>query len=136
MTVACVVFAAFGLAGLAMLIGGVALPVRRLRFLRRAVRTAGSVVRLEKARSEPGDGPRHRLTIAFTGPNGSEVTFTESRGGEPRLGQEIRVLYDPADPRRARVEYGAGSAFLAGGILLVIGALWTLAVLLAWPSSC
>lgn len=132
----CAVFAAFGLAGLSVLAGGVILPVRRLRFLRRAVRTTGSVVRLEKARSEPGDGPRHRLTIAFTARDGSQISFTEVRGGEPQLGQEIRVLHDPADPRQARVEYGAGSALLIGGILVAIGGLWILAVVLAWPSTC
>jgi hypothetical protein len=58
--------------------------------------------------------------VRFTLPDGRTVQTEARMGTGPGFrfkGSEVTVLYDPADPRRARIE-----GFIAGGGQLVAGA--------------
>jgi hypothetical protein len=74
----------------------------------------------------PGEGSMHAVPIVrFTLPDGRTVQTEARMGATPgfnRTGAEITVLYDPADPRRARVDARmAGGGALVGGCMASLG---------------
>jgi hypothetical protein len=71
-----------------------------------------------------GDSSRTSIPVVrFTLPDGRTVQTEARMGTGPGFrfkGSEVTVLYDPADPRRARIE-----GFMAGGGALVAGCMTT-----------
>jgi hypothetical protein len=68
--------------------------------------------------------------VRFTLPDGRTVQTEARMGTGPGFrfkGSEVTVLYDPADPRRARIEgFMAGGGALVGGCLTAFGLLFLL----------
>jgi hypothetical protein len=96
-------------------------------FERVAQRAQGELVDIRyESIGTPGEGSMHAVpTVRFTLPDG-RVVQTEARMGTTpgfnRPGKEITVLYDPADPRRARVDAKmAGAGSLVGGCMASMG---------------
>jgi len=114
-------FVAFGLFYAA---NGVRALLAGRRFERAAHRAEGTVVdvrsRVVRRSSSSGRGSRSRTihipVVRFAIPDGRTVE-TESGGGSsfaPTIGSAVTVLYNPADPARARLEDTPG----AGGALV------------------
>jgi hypothetical protein len=114
--------------GLVFAFVGGALALQGLRsarasraFERIARRADGEVIdyRYETVGS-PGDGSRQSIPVVrFTLPDGRTVQTEARMGTGPGFnfkGREVTVLYDPEDPRRARIE-----GFMTGGGVLVSG---------------
>jgi Protein of unknown function (DUF3592) len=78
-----------------------------------------------------GDSSRHSVPVVrFTLPDGRTVQ-TEARMGSGSgfhfKGSDVTVLYDPADPRRARIEgFMAGSGQLVAGCMTTVGLFFVL----------
>ncbi len=106
---------------------------RARRFARRAARTTGAVVDLARRWSNPGGlgnlGSLNTDSLGNTGSylsfpivrfataEGQAVQFQSSTGTSwrsRRVGQTVPVLYDPANPRDARID-----TFMATGCLPV-----------------
>ncbi len=131
------IFCAVGLIFVAL---GVIMLVRARRFARRAVRTTGDVVDLARRWSNPG-GPGNLDSLGnsdslgntgglgstgsylyfpvvrFATADGQAVQFQSSTGTSwrsRRVGQTVPVLYNPANPRDARID-----TFMATGCLPV-----------------
>ena len=109
-----------GLDGLAFRVLGIGHPAREQAFARRASRAPGVVVGFRRrtiaSRSDYGssvyDFPVVRYTPSQTLQTlseGGEIEFESPAATRPRVvreGQPVTVLYDPADPRRARIASG------------------------------
>jgi hypothetical protein len=117
----------FALVGGSIALTGV-LSVRRSRqFERVALRADGELVdvRYETVRS-PGDSSRQSIPVVrFTLPDGRTVETEARMGTGPGFrfkSSDVTVLYDPADPRRARIEgFMAGGGALVGGCMAAFG---------------
>jgi Protein of unknown function (DUF3592) len=73
-----------------------------------------------------GNSSRQSIPVVrFTLPDGRTVQTEARMGTGPGFkvkGSEVTVLYDPADPRRARIEgFMAGGGALVGGCLTAFG---------------
>jgi hypothetical protein len=135
--------------GLVMLCAGVALYLQAQRFLRSAVSVMGEITYVEETRvrvrddsdDRDDDSPavftvrlgnssrgeyrtRYRPTYAFTPQRGRKQHFI---GGlvddEPSIGDEVEVLYNPADPSEAEVAGESRSSLIAFGVGFVGAAL-------------
>jgi hypothetical protein len=76
-----------------------------LRFVHRSARATGNVVGMEE--SDSGDGRTFHPVVRFAPASGFPREFRSSFGANPpsyRVGDEVRVLYDPADPGRASID--------------------------------
>jgi hypothetical protein len=112
--------------------GGVAVAgIRSLRasraFEQVAQRADGEIVdvRYETVGSAGNSSRTSIPVVRFTLPDGRTVQ-TEARMGTSAgfkfKGSEVTVLYDPADPRRARVEgFMTGGGALVGGCMAAFG---------------
>lgn len=97
----------FVILGAALLVGAIVASLGVRRFVDGAVASPGQVTRLNAGGSHP--------EIAFVARNGERVSF--SQGGwitGYKVGDRVRVLHDPAAPRR-------------GATVDALGTLW------AWP---
>lgn len=110
------------LLGVLLMIGGVLLLRSVLRFRRSAVAARGRVVRL----TSPGTGLRRRIPeFEFVTENGDEVTVVSTSAyGRFFAGDEVPVLYDPTNPRRARIDtlshlYGFPTVLMLAGAAAV-----------------
>lgn len=120
-----VVFAIIG-GGLAVY-GGVSL-VRTRNFLEGAQRAEGAIVGWREERYSAGKTRNASLypTLRFTVPDGRviETEADVSVSAPPADPEAVTVLYDPADPNRARLStgrgYGESLLFLVGGLLLAV----------------
>ena len=121
------IFAVIG-GGLAVY-GGVSL-VRTRSFLDGAQRAEGAIVGWREERYSAGRTRNASLypTLRFTVPDG-RVVETEAEvsvSAPPADPESVTVLYDPADPRRARLSTAGGRGytesllFLVGGLLLAV----------------
>ncbi|SEH02116.1 Protein of unknown function [Nonomuraea solani] len=119
-----------GLLGLALVMAGIRRTVRERRFLRHAVRAPAKVIG-RRPRTEAGGVQRWLTSLRFTTADGSEIT-ADSRITYPRpsheLGAQVRVIYDPANPREVRIDDGVRGRLraLAGPLLIGMGALYAL----------
>lgn len=143
--------AIFAGVGLVFLLIGIGLARSGRRFSRHAERTQGTVVGFAATThsgsiggdaapggeatltpiASPEGGLVYRPTVVFTTRDGSEVRATSPFGGNPRPGRRgdtVRVLYDPLNPRRFRVDSGVGrgtclavALMLFGGVFAAIG---------------
>jgi hypothetical protein len=119
------------LAGVGLLVLGAHLHQKTELFLARAVRAPGIVV--EMAMSQSTDSNAYAPVVEFEHA-GKKHRFKDSIGSDPpsyRIGQGVAVLYDPADPRDARIDRGrwnkAVPILIGGcGALSVLLGLWIL----------
>lgn len=127
------VFAVHGLRGLQ----------RTRRFVAGSASATGTVTdSVGRWYSDPGDDPgvsklSHPVVRFVTG-DGRTVEFESQVGSNlaPKVGQEVTVLYDPLNPKEARIRtfmmlWALPSIFtLLGGLLLVPGVLLLLVLVL------
>jgi hypothetical protein len=120
--------AVFAGIGALLVVVGIAITRANRRFDRRALRAPGQVVGVRwEAVGTPSDRTMTGFPeLRFTLPDG-QVVDTVARSGTSfdamQEGQPVTVLYDPADPRRARVDSRSSSAgsTLLGAAFIVIG---------------
>jgi hypothetical protein len=89
-------------------------------------KTTGTVVGYKTSRGPRGGGQAE--IVEFTGPHGKTVQFTEkvySTRLIQREGHTVKVLYDPKDPTRARIN-GFSTLYFFPVILTVVGTLMIL----------
>jgi hypothetical protein len=109
---------------------------RDLQRLRQTGYRATGVVIDYKYERDSGGGTVPYPVVQFPGPDGGLVTAVSDFGGSfiPREGDEVAVLYDPARPGKAHLEYGASDRvsplFEAIGWVLVGGSAIALLVVL------
>jgi hypothetical protein len=97
------------------------------QFLAVAVAADGVVVELSESVDE--DGSTYYPVVRFVAPDGQVVRFKGGIGSNPpdyRVGDPVRVLYDPSNPRTARLDTwgnrwgGALAGMIVGGVLLLL----------------
>jgi hypothetical protein len=113
-------------------LGGL-LFLRRLRFLRKNCTTSGVVEKVTLMHLV--DGNAYQPKITFTTRTGENVVLTSVGMSNPprfRVGQEVPVVYDPSNPRKARIRSfaslwfasllfgGLGSSFLLIALMLML----------------
>ncbi len=88
---------------------------------RNGVTTTGVVVSLEPHSDE--DGETYSPVVSFTA-QGKSYTFESSTSSDPpayRVGEEVSLRYDPANPQRADIDSFVTSPWLYGIVLAVLG---------------
>jgi len=94
-----------GVLSFTMLLIGIVSYVRARRFLSKAIETRGTVVEKVLKGQSDGGGGMYSPRIQFNDVMGRTTEFTENwSGNRPdfKIGDEVIVLYDPADPQKAR----------------------------------
>jgi len=123
---------AFYAVGLGVIVLGVVIMVNARRFRRRAVRVPGRIVAMRVR------GSMYYPVVAFTTLDGRYVETGTNFGSSPppgRVGDAVYVLYDPADPARARVDSLSGRGTLFGALFVAFGVVFTaMATLLSLPA--
>jgi uncharacterized protein DUF3592 len=117
------------LGGAGLMILGLYLYRSTDAFLARAIRAPGRVVEL--AASDSSDDVTYAPVVEFEG-HGERQRFKDSISSNPpsyRTGDAVQVLYDPGDPRRARIDRGLWNRAIpvlvgAFGALLSLCGLW------------
>ena len=103
---------------------GVSALITQRRKRAASASASGVVVELQKQVFNPGSGGVYCPTIEFSTASGEVVRFESSYGTMPashKVGQAVKVLYDPKEPRTAEIESGL-SNWLVPGCLLVFAA--------------
>jgi hypothetical protein len=120
----------FSTIGLGLLLGSVFLYANTARFMDRAATAEGKVIDLVRQQSSSSSSGTYSPVVEFTIPTGPRVEFTSSVGSRPpayRVGESVMVLYDPADPHKARIKsffslwFGFIIVFALGLIFAVVG---------------
>ncbi len=126
------------LAGLAALLAALVIALGEWFFLRHAEGTAGTVDHFESHASASGSHQTiyYKPAVVFTAHTGQKYTFTADEESQDRpayaVGQDVPVLYDPANPSRAELDtfstaWGT-TLFCAGaGVVLTAAGAWLLA---------
>ncbi|MBE2217587.1 MAG: DUF3592 domain-containing protein [Ignavibacteria bacterium] len=94
-----------GFISFTMLLIGTISYIRAKKFLSRAIETRGTVVEKVYKGQSDGAGGMYSPRIRFTDAMGRTIEFTENwSGNRPdfKIGDEVIVLYGPADPQKAR----------------------------------
>ena len=115
--------------GLAILAGALYLLVTTGVFVASAARARGKVTDLVESRSNDGSGTWHPV-VSFD-VRGESFTFQSKFGSRPApydIGDAVDVLYDPDDPRNARIDSFRGLWLGA----VIAGALGLFFTLIAW----
>ena len=76
------------------------------RFIRHSVEVDGEVVRLERSQDRGRYGYTYAPVFSFNSAAGETYTVSSDIGSSPAgfsIGDSVRVRYDPADPRDARI---------------------------------
>jgi len=128
-------FLAFGLAGVALLILASVLGYGKYQLLRDGARCTGHVVAYFDSKAattvvdpKPSQGRLFSPVIEFEGPSGALVRFTASTGSaspEPKLESVVEVLYPRDRPTEAIVDepqalWGLTAAATAFGLLFLL----------------
>lgn len=123
--------AIFLVIGLGLLGGGAYSGVSTSDFLGNAVSAPGVVIDLEARWDSDDGGYTYYPRVWFATEGGRPYEFTGDGGSSPAsfdVGEEVRVLFDPADPSQARIDSfmqlwftplllaGMGTVFSAFGI--------------------
>jgi hypothetical protein len=109
-------------AGLCALVYSLVSIVQTRSFLRRCAGVTGEVIRLERSRSGGEFGYDYAPVFSFTAADGNTFTVTSDVSSSPpgfRVGDSVRVRYDPADPQNARIH----SFFQTWGSAVIFGAI-------------
>ncbi|WP_329238371.1 DUF3592 domain-containing protein [Actinoallomurus sp. NBC_01490] len=128
-------FPIFTLIGAIFVVSGIRTVLEHRRFLHTAVRVPGTVTALRTEYSSSSSSSTrsvvYRPVLRFTTVDGRIVETASPFAANPapaRVGASLPVLYDPADPAKARQAGAGGSGtfhgviFTAGGLLFgVIG---------------
>lgn len=99
--------AIFLVIGLGLLGGGAYSGVSRFDFLGNAVSASGVVIDLEARWDSDDGGYTYYPRVRFATEGGRPYEFTGDVGSSPAsfdVGEEVRVLFDPADPSKARID--------------------------------
>ena len=126
-----------GFLSFTMLAIGIISYIRTKKFLSTAIETRGIVVEKIFKGSAEGGGSMYSPQIQFTDRMGQVVNFTEnwsSNRPDFKIGDEVIVLYDPANPQKAR-RGGKKWKFyfitwLLGGLGLLFSSILVLVVIL------
>lgn len=107
----------FAAAGSVFVVLGLRSAAGLRRFRRTAAHAPGVVLDLVLDRAGPRSSPGfvYFPVVRYSLPDGRVVDFRSPQGSSPaavRRGQQVTVLYDPADPTNARLE-----GILSGGCL-------------------
>ena len=118
------------IAGLVVAGGGIA-GLRRARRLARGPRAQGTITGVE--RHFTGRSGAYFPVLTFPALDGTEVRTTVPQGRilkAPRVGKQVKVLYDPANPARAFID-SPGLRY-SGLFFLILGLVFlTLAIVQA-----
>ena len=98
----CLGFSAVGLLG-----GAVWTYFKQQRTTESRIAITGIVVELTKHITASGRATMICPVVEFTVPSGEKIRFTSEFGSRPasyKIGQNVNVRYDPADPQKAEVE--------------------------------
>lgn len=123
--------------GAGLLAGAAFAWLHTRRFVAGAAPGFGEVVGLREHNDE---GVSYSPVIRFSGPGGRAVEFTDNVSTNPpgySVGDRVKILYDPASPKRARIAstfrlYLLATALgVVGGGFLAVGLLVTALVFLA-----
>ncbi|MFG1626791.1 DUF3592 domain-containing protein [Kribbella sp. NPDC049227] len=94
------------------------------RFLASTSAADGVVVKVDQVTSHEGDGTtKYHPVVRFVAASGQVVQYRDHVGENSQaytVGDSVRVLYDPANPQRARLDTWA-SLWLEAVIMLVFG---------------
>lgn len=113
------------LSGLFVLIGGF-LYIRTKNFLGTAQEVKGTVIQMVYSEDSEGGGG-YAPQYQFKTLDGQDVVVQDSLSSNPpgfKVGQEIKVVYDPENPRKARINKWMNLYFLPvlfGGLGLIFG---------------
>lgn len=106
-------------------IGCLIAGARALLMLRRQQQTftstSGTVVAVQKQAGNPGSGGIYCPTVEFTTISGEVVRFESSFGTMPashKVGQVVKVRYDPQQPHTAEIDSGLSNWFVPGCLLV------------------
>jgi hypothetical protein len=119
--------AIFLVIGLGLIGGGIYSFLSTRAFLRQAVPAEGAVIDLTAAWDSEDGSYTYYPRVRFRTPDGRAVEFTSDVGSSPpafEVGEPVRVLFDPANPARARIDSFVQLWLLPlilGGIGLVFG---------------
>jgi uncharacterized protein DUF3592 len=115
---------------------GIAIAVSGARFRRGARRVQGTVtgLRAVASRTDPSTGPvggttgpHYRPVVKFTTLDGREVEAESMLAANPapaRVGDTVRVFYDPGDPRRIQLDTAGGRGGCLAFALIFVGAVF------------
>jgi hypothetical protein len=95
--------------------------VRTSSFIRRSVEVGGEVIRLEHSTDKGTTSyESYAPVFSFTASNGEKYAVTSEISSSPAdlsIGEPVRVIYDPNDPRSARIHtffQTWGTVFVSG----------------------
>ena len=120
------IFAAVAIFGCVFVAIGWAFVSNASRFRRTAARADGTLVAVQAVTSSGTmmSGLQYRPTVEFRTADGAQVRATSPLATNPppgRPGDRVRVLYDPADPQRVRLDTLLGRGGCLGWIFIVVG---------------
>lgn len=108
------------------LVAGVRALIMQHRQREASILTSGIVVALQKQVLNPGSSGVYCPTIEFTTASGETVRFESSFGTMPashKVGQTVKVRYDPQKPNSAEIDSGLSNWFVPGCLMVfAIGA--------------
>ena len=116
----------FGVIGLGLLAGAIALAVNTRAFIATAKHAPGTVTELVPKRDKDDGSVTYTPVVMFEAASGASVSFTSSFSSSPPaydVGEKVDVLYSPDNPNEARIN-GFGSLWLGPIIMGGIGALF------------
>lgn len=96
----------FSLLGGLLVLVGVFLFIRTKIFIGKALEVKGNVIQLVFSQGSE-DGGGYSPVYQFKTLEGQDIVIQDSLSSNPpgfRVGQEIQVLYDPENPRKARIK--------------------------------
>lgn len=125
----------FGVVGLSMGLGAVALYQHTSAFVAQATSTSGIVSELVESRSS--DSVTWRPRVSFSDVNGTAIQFTSSTSSNPpsyETGETVEVLYIPGEPHSAVIN---GFFSLWGGtlVLAILGCVFFLTGAGIWTAQ-
>jgi hypothetical protein len=103
------------------LVIGIVVLIRQSQKDKTSLRASGIVVDVQKRLCNPESGGVYCPTVEFTPTSGETVRFESSYGTMPashKIGQSIKVKYDPNDPHKAEVESSTSKWLYPGCLLL------------------
>lgn len=97
----------FGLSAVALFGGAVWAYFSQQRKMESRVAAVGTVIELTTRVTASGRSTMICPVVEFTVPSGGKIRFTSEFGSRPaghKVGQNVNVRYDPADPQKAEIE--------------------------------